>query len=282
MHTYLNMSGTDTAKRTAATSAAQTAAIASATRNGYTNGVSGATVPTPIVSYMQSGARVKVSMTAPHANAFSRVYGQNSWNVSVEATAVTGTIDTANGALPWTMSVNAFNGNGSPKYGSNNPQDFGETNGDYPTSELDIAWTDFNGANNVNSSEVSAIISGANVVTATFTGGQYLGQHNQGNHTTLYDDVDTHLSGHTFAVPVVGPGPCAAPQQANVGGCFVGWAMFHVISASGGSTKNIRGYFANDFTASPLSVGECPANPTTPCGVITAGSFDNLIVRLDD
>ena len=71
-----------------------------------------------------------------------------------------GVIDTATGAAPWTMSIDAFNSDGSPKYTSANPQDFGETNGDYPISGLDIAWTDFNGFNNVNTNEVKNIING--------------------------------------------------------------------------------------------------------------------------
>jgi len=275
---YMNTSGS-VAVRTAA---AKAAALASAAKNGYTNGVNGASVPTPTVTLLQSGASVRVSLTAPHANTFSRVYGQNSWDVSVEAAAITGTIDTAVGAAPWTMSTLAFNPNGSPKYGASNPQNFGETNGDYPTSQLDIAWTDFNGSNNANSSEISSIIEGSNVVTATFTTGQYLGQHNQGDHTTLYQDVQQYLSGDTLPVPIVGPGPCKAPQQSNLGGCFVGWALFYVLSADGGTKKHITGYFTGNFVQTPLSVGECPANPTSPCGAIIAGSFDNLVVRLDD
>jgi hypothetical protein len=129
---------------------------------------------------------------------------------------------------------------------------------------------------------VSSIINGTNVVTATFITGEYLGQHNQGNHTTLYGDVNQYLAGDTLPVPIVGPGPCKAPQQSNVGGCFVGWALLYIISADGGSDKHIRGYFTGNFTQTPLSVGECPINPTSPCGVITEGSFDNLIVRLED
>ena len=276
---YLNCIGCTVAQRT---TAAQNAAVAAATRNGYTNGTNGVTLPTPTVTLLASGARVTVNLTAAHPNTFARVLGINTWNVSVTASAITGTVDTAVGAAPWTMSINAFNPDGTPKYGSSNPQDFGESNGDYPTSALDIAWTDFNGNNNVNSSEVSGIISGSNVVTATFAYGQYLGQHNQGNHSTLYGDVDQYLSGETIPVPVVGSGPCNAPQQAHTDGCFKGWAFFHVISASGGSSKTIRGYFADDFVSSPLSVGDCPANPTVPCGTVTNGSpFDNLIVRLE-
>jgi hypothetical protein len=275
---YMNAGGT-VANRTAA---AEAAAIAAATRNGYTDGVNGAVVPTPVVDLMQSGARVRVTITAPHANTFSRVYGADSWDVSVEAAAETGVIDTAIGAAPWTMSIDAFNPDGTPKYDEDNQRDFGETNGDYPTSHLDIAWTDFNGADNVNTNEVRSIINGSNVVTATFTSGQYLGQHNSGNHTALYEDVNAYLAGDDIPVPIVGPGPCAAPQQSNLGGCFVGWAMFHVVSAQGGSDKAITGYFTGNFHSLPMSVGECPENPTSPCGVITEGSFDNLIVRLVD
>lgn len=278
---YMNTTGS-VAVRTAA---ATTAAIAAATRNGYTNGVNGASVPTPTVTLLQSGARVRVSVTAAHPNAFARVFGQNSWNVSVEAAAVTGTIDTGTGAAPWTMSMLAFNSDGTPKYDATHQQDFGCHgcgNLDYPNSAIDIAWTDFNGGNNVTSSEVNSIITGSNVVTATFINGEYLGQHNNGDHTTLYGDVNQYLSGHTLPVPIVGPGPCKAPQQANTGGCFVGWALFYVVSASGDNDKIITGYFTGNFTQTPLSVGECPANPTSPCGVITEGSFDNLVVRLDD
>ena len=77
------------------------------------------------------------------------------------ATAVAGTIDTAVGAAPWTMSIEAFNADGTPKYTASNPQDFNETNNDYPVSGLDLAWTDFNGFNNVNANEVKDIIDGA-------------------------------------------------------------------------------------------------------------------------
>lgn len=277
---YMNTSG-PVAMRTAA---AQAAAIAAATRNGYTNGVNGASVPTPTVTLRSTGARVRVSITAPHGNTFSRVYGQNSWDVSVEAAAIAGTVDTAVGAAPWTMSADAFNPDGSPKYGIDNPRAFGETNGDYPTSELDIAWTDYNGNNNVNSSEVESIVAGSNIITATFTTGEYLGQHNTGNHTTLFQRVDSDLSGDTLPVPIVGPGPCAPPQESYTGGCFVGWALFYIISADGGDAKAITGYFTDTFVQQPLTIGECPSppDPANPCGVITEGSFDNLVVRLED
>ncbi len=230
---YMNATGNATAKTTAAVAAAR----AAATRNGYTHGANGVTVNVT-VTLLASGANVQVDINKPHPNSFSRVIpGQGSWDVSVTATSTAGVIDTAIGAAPWTMSIAAFNPDGTPKYTSVNPQDFGEGNGDYPTGELDIAWTDFNGDNNVNTSEVRAIIDGSNVVTATFHFDQYLGQHNQGNHTALYGDVNSSLSGHDVPIPIVGDGPCAPNGQ--VSGCFKGWAIFHVISAHGGSQKTI-------------------------------------------
>lgn len=275
---YLNTNGTVAAR----TAAAQAAAIASATGNGYTNGVNGTTMATPTVVLGQTGAWVTVSLTKPHVNSFARVLGATSWDVSVTATAETGSISQAVGAAPWTMSIDAFNADGSPKYDVDNPQQFNETNDDYATSALDIAWTDFNGGNNVNTNEVENIINGSNVVTATFIDGQYLGQHNNGNHTALYTAVQNYLAnGDPIPVPVTGPGPCNAPQQTALGGCFLGWAMFQVTGASGGSDKYIAGYFTGNFTALPLSVGECPPNPTSPCGLPdTTSPFDRLVVVL--
>jgi Flp pilus assembly protein TadG len=268
------------------TSAAIAGAQAAASRNGYAHGAGGASVAVT-VDLLSSGGRVRVGLTAPHQNSFARVMGMNSWNVSVSAAADAGLVDTGYGAAPWTMNIGAFNADGSPKYTSSNPQDFGDANGDFPISPTDIAWTDFNGSNNVNTNEVRGIINGSNVVTETITEGQYIGQHNQGNHTALYSDVDQYLSGHDVPVPVVGPGDpnCNAPEQAHQDGCFLGWAMFHVISADGASSKTIRGYFLGDFISQPLSVGQCTAamQAAGTCGLIdTASPFGAYIVRLSE
>ena len=79
------------------------------------------------------------------------------WNVTTTATALAGFPDTGGGAGPFIFSIGAFNDDGTPKYQTST--DFGETNGDVPTSEKDMAWTNY-GTGNVNSSEVSDIISG--------------------------------------------------------------------------------------------------------------------------
>jgi hypothetical protein len=270
-----------------ATAAAEAAARAAATRNGYTHGTASAAV-TVTVELLSAGVSVHVGVSAPHHNTFARIVpGQSQWQVTTEATAITGSIDTATGAAPWTMHVDAFPG-GSVPYGPSNPQDFGEANGDHPVNALDIAWTDYNGFNNVNTSEVRAIIEGTNVINATFDWDQYLGQHNNGNHTALYSDVQTHLAGRNVPVPIVGP-PTAPNTTCNgttyTNGCFKGWAMFHVISASGGSDKHIRGYFVPDgFQRSPLTVGECTAEQqaNNQCGVIETNVFGAYTVRLTD
>lgn len=277
---YLNTNGNVAAR----TSAAQAAALATATKNGYTSGVGGVVIPTPAVTLGTTGATIKVNISAPHVNSFARVLGADVWTVSVTASAVGGSADTGIGAGPWTMHIDAFHANGKPKYTASNPTNFGEVNGDYPASATDISWTDYNGFNNVNSSEVNNIIDGTNVVTATFQIGQYLGQHNNGNHTTLYQGVQDVLAGETIPIPIVGPPVAPATTCTNpttyTNGCFKGWALFHVVSAQK-NDKQITGYFTDSFVAFPLSVGECPPNPTSPCGLPSGSSpFNNLLVRL--
>ncbi|NJD27679.1 MAG: hypothetical protein FIA92_05225 [Chloroflexi bacterium] len=270
-----------------ATNAATAAAYAAATTNGYTTG--GIVTVSAAVDLLSSGAEVRVNITKPHPNSFSRVMGFASWDVSVTAAARAFVVDTAIGAAPWIMNINAFNPDGTPKYTAANPHAFGEANGDYPISPTDLAWTDFNGNDNVNTNEVSDILAGSNVVTATFQFGQYLGQHNQGNHTALYGDVQTYLASTQAVVPVpiVGPGnpDCEYGPPGHPDGCFYGWAFFKVLGASGGSSKTITGYFLEEFKSQPLSVGQCtPAMEAAgTCGIITdSNPFGAYVVRLSD
>ena len=123
------------------------------------------------------------------------------------------------GASPFIFSIGAFDNDGTPNYQT--PTDFGETNGDVPTSDLDFAWTNY-GTGNLNTTEVDDIIQGGRDIDKTLTYGEYIGQHNNGNHTSLFQDVDTYLSGLDLPVAIV-----------DNNGNFMGWATFHVISASG-------------------------------------------------
>jgi hypothetical protein len=284
---YMNTPDTVAARTAAAIAAAQ----ASAAKNGYTGGADGASVGVE-VTLMSSGANVRVNLTDAHPNSFARIIpGNETWDVSVTAMAWAGVIDTAIGAAPWTMHIDAFNDDGSPKYDISNPQNFGTECEDYPTNGLDMSWTDFNGFDNVNSAEVKNILDGTHVVTATFDltqGGQYLGQHNNGCHTTLWGDTQAEVAGRDVPVPIVGP-PTAPHTTCNgttyQNGCFKGWAMFHVTSASGGSDKIITGYFLENFRSAPLTVGECtPAQAAAgTCGLIVDTSdLDTYHVRLTD
>ena len=229
-------------------SAATARAKSVADRNGFTDGDPGTTVG--VTFDFSDGAAVKVDISAPHANNFAGVIGMPTWQVATTATAVAGFPDTATGAAPFIFSVDAFDSNGQPlpQYADrNHPFDFGETNGDVPTSVRDMAWTNY-GTGNLDSHEVAQIIAGDLVITKTLRFGEYIGQHNNGNHTTLYPDVQTHLAGTDVAVPIV-----------DHGGNFQGWATFHVTSAVGASGKDITGYFVTDFVAQNLKVGSCSA-----------------------
>ena len=152
---------------------------------------------------------MSVDVTKPHTNNFARVIlGLDEWDVSVTATAIVRIDNTAVGAAPWIMNIDAFNGDGSPKYTSANPQNFGETNGDYPISGLDLAWTDFNGNNNVNTSEVRKIIDGSNVVTATIDIEPVHRPAQPGqSHRPLSGTVN-HAPGRRQDVPIPITGPC--------------------------------------------------------------------------
>lgn len=219
-------------------------ALATAAGNGYAHGSAGTTVSVAIDT--SNGIAVSVEITGLHRNTIVGLVGMPTWEVTVAATALAGFPDTAHGASPFIFSAEAFGDDGTPLYQT--PTDFGETNGDVPTSQLDFAWTNF-GTGNVNTNEVSAIIDGSLVIDKTLDFGEYIGQYNRGNHTALYGDVDTYM--RDMEVP-------AAIVDAN--GNFVGWSIFHVISASGGSDKHVRGYFVSSFESARLSITACAAN----------------------
>lgn len=224
-----------------------------AQENGYSHASGGTTVGVSID--LSVGANVTVTITSPHRNSFASIAGMNSWDVSTTATARSGFPDTASGAAPIIFSVDAFGANGTPlpQYADpNNPFPFGEGNGDIPNGPGDIAWTNY-GTGNVNSNEVRQIIGGTLVINKTLAFGEYIGQHNNGNHTTLYDSnsqpsVNTSLSGLDLPVPIV-----------DHSGNFQGWATFHVHHAVGGTEKKIYGWFVSPFVNLRLTVGACAA-----------------------
>lgn len=226
------------------TSSAEARAWTVTGENGFTDGSGGTLVTVGIDT--SNGIVASVDISSPHKNTIVGALGMPSWLVSTHAEAIAGFPDTAAGAAPFIFSIGAFANDGTPTYQTDT--DFGEGNGDVPNSPLDIAWTNY-GTGNVNTSQVRDIISGDTVINKTLQYGEYIGQHNNGNHTALFSDVNTYLSGRDVPTPIV-----------DGNGNFMGWAMFHVTSASGGSSKKIRGYFLSNFTTARLKVTACAAN----------------------
>lgn len=231
-----------TGDQTASTAAAR----ANAATNGFTHGTNGTTVE--VLYDFTNGAAVRVNVSSPHRNNFASVVGMPTWAVSTTAKAITGIPDTVSGAAPMIFSVDAFGSNGQPlpQYGNpNSPYPFGDTNNDAPDTPGDFAWTNY-GTGNVNTNQVRNIIEGSLVISKTIDFGEYIGQHNNGNHTALYSDVQDNLAGTDVPVPIV-----------DANGNFQGWATLHIVSATGGSSKDINGYFVSSFLSAQLTVGGC-------------------------
>jgi Tfp pilus assembly protein PilX len=225
-------------------SLATTQARSVSSGNGFTHGANGTVVTVALDT--SNGIAVTVTIDAIHKNAMATLFGMPTWAVTTTATALAGFPDTAYGASPFIFPASAFQADGTPLYQT--PTDFGETNGDIPTSQLDFAWTNY-GTGNLDTTQVDQIILGTYIIDKTIEFGEYIGQHNQGNKNFLYQDVDTYLSGTDVPAAIV-----------DTSGNFVGWATFHVISATGGSSKHVYGYFQASFESARLSITGCSAN----------------------
>lgn len=223
--------------------------------NGYPDAVGSMVVTVDSQPYGTAGGHtVKVDVHDKHQNAFAGMIGMPTWDVTVTATAVVGPGGAARGVAPIAFRNDIFvNGSGEalPLYSDPaHPFTWGETNGDIPNSVADIAWTVFSQPENLPTSTVVNIISGSDQLSRPLTFGQYIGQHNNGNHTAIYNAVNQYLIGQTLTVPIV-----------DNAGRFQGWGMFHVVSAAGGSAKDVTGYFTSGFSEDLdvcMTSSECP------------------------
>lgn len=248
--------------------AAVSAARESARLNGYEHGVGGITVDVSIDT--TAGARVTVDIDAPHENTFARIVGANTWQIATTATAETGFPDTAIGAGPMLFNVAAFDtddGTPLPLYGDpNNPFTFAHgqgQSGDAPAGPGNMSWTDYSGDTNDNTSTVRNIIRGETPVDVTLDRGQYIGQHNNGQHADLFEEVDTWLVPMDIPVPIV-----------DENGLFQGWATFHVTSASR-PDKTVTGYFKSNFVQQRLTIRSCSIDVDCP---VYLGSYSLKLV----
>lgn len=238
--------------------AAQAKGEAVAAQNGFDIATAGVTVN---LVWSSNDTVVRVNIGAAHRNNFASVVGMSTWQVSTTAAVNVGIPDTTIGGAPFIFNSRAFTDPGGmplPKYNDPNaPFSFGDGNGDVPNDPDDIAWTCYGTCGNVDSATVRAMINGTSPVSVTldptvdFT--QYIGQQNNGNHSTLYGEVQDYLAGEDVAVPIV-----------DDNGLFQGWATFHVTSTNQGDKKLI-GYFQSPFDqATALKVVGCSGNCPKP------------------
>jgi hypothetical protein len=134
---------------------------------------------------------------------------------------------------------------------------------------LNVAWTNL-GTGNVSSSDVKNALDGSAPINADLALNDYVGQSNNGVQNDLFDtnspmqpSVNTTLAGLDVSVPIVGP-PTAGNTTCNDGshvvGCFQGWALFHVVSATklgSGDAGTITGYFLSGITRSASASDVC-------------------------
>ncbi|HEY3523112.1 MAG TPA: pilus assembly protein TadG-related protein [Candidatus Limnocylindrales bacterium] len=225
---------------------ATAAADSTAAANGFTDGTDGTSIS---VAYdYSSGVMVTVGISALHPNAFTPVVGIDAWTVSTTSTAQAGFPDMAYQATPFMGSIHVFDNNGDPlpQYSDpDNPFAFNDSNGDVPEDVNDIAWTNY-GTGNLDTTTVDNMIKGTQVVNVTLDYGDYIGQHNNGNHTTLYTDVQNYMVGDVVPVPIV-----------DDNGNFQGWATFHITGADDGSVKHLYGYYEKGFTGADVALSTC-------------------------
>jgi Flp pilus assembly protein TadG len=271
---------------------ATAAARAAAAANGYNHGSGGVTVNVAVTS-----TTVKVDITAPHANYFAGVVGQPTWDVSVTATALAGIPKNFTGVAPFILSQEIFDpvtGEPYAPYTVTSGVDFTKTTGqgsDTPLTTFNLAWTNL-GTGNVSSNDVKDALDGSAPINANLDINDYVGQKNNGVQNDLFDtnsamqpSVNTTLAGKDVAVPIVGP-PTTGPgtfcnDGSHTDGCFRGWALFHVISATkrgSGDEGTITGYFKTGITRSASASEVCAVTDAT-CGGFFHGIY---VIKLID
>lgn len=237
----------------------QATARSIASKNGYVDGVNGASVevvcvncPGQALDAAVDGVQVTVNINAPHRNNFASIVGMSTWNVSTTATSKTGWPNTAHGPGPFIVSITTFDpGTGRPRSctGKTDKCDLGHPVSDIPTTPTEFTWTDFGydtkclETGNVNDSELQNYLDGSANFSITFVVGCYIAQHNNGVMNNIVARLQA-LAPITFPVPIV-----------DAAGKYVGWASFVLTSADpGGRNGILTGYFETGVQSARLDV----------------------------
>ena len=214
---------------------ATTRARTIAATNNFTNGSARPSVD--VVIDTTNGVSVAVTIQSPHRNSFlGRARDDELGRHDHAPPRWPASPTRAGGAGPFIFSIGAFNDDGTPKYQT--ATDFGETQRRRPDQRARHRLDELRHRQRQHVRGRRHHRRRRASINETLDYGEYIGQHNNGNHTALYGDVDTYLSGKEMPVAIV-----------DASGNFMGWAMFHVNSASGGSNKHINGYFLSSFAS---------------------------------
>lgn len=204
-----------------------------ASQNGYPNG--GSVVVTVTSSPIgTAGVRYVVTVNKPHRNNFAGLLGQPVWQVSATATAIAGTPNAAQGAMPLIFNKEAFESPHDP----NAFEEYtlpGTGNEDVPQDATSFNWTIYCTASgsecNGNSDGVRDLINqfGEDKIISL---NDDIGPLNAGSHTTLFNAMEQWDSGWVFPVAIV-----------DDDGQMIGWALFELQTVQGGSRKTLIGRF---------------------------------------
>ena len=221
-----------------ATTTAQTIAAA----NGYVDGQDNTTVSVSFPS-----GTIRVDVTRPHRNYFSGLLGFSSWNVSATAAVRAGIPNGVFGAMPIIFNRDAFDD--PENRNKDTPKAFdepGTSTQDVPQGVGQFNWTVFCTASgnpcNGNTELVAELIQNEGV-NKTIWVGDDIGPLNAGSHTADFNALADKV-GQPFPVAIV-----------DNAGELVGWAWFHVTGSVGGATKQVSGWFEDQFMEPPFVVG---------------------------
>jgi hypothetical protein len=223
--------------------AARTAARTIAAANGYVHG-SDSTVVDMTSANTGAGREFVVTISKPHRNYFAGIVGMPTWEVSATATTKSGWPNAAYGAMPIIFNQMAFDQHGAgPSSETTYPQAGVTGPNPAPQDGDTFNWTMYCDSCNADTSTVTSLIDGGGLATVV-TLDDKLDPLNSGVHNPLYDSLAAEI-GNEFPVPIV-----------DSDGNMVGWAMFHLTDAVGGSTKSISGYFVSPVDASNLVIDD--------------------------
>ncbi len=238
-YAYVNPPTAESPSAESPSAAAQRVAAA----NGYLNGQDNTTVTVTINS-----DSIVVDVTRPHRNYFSGLMGFSSWDVSTTAAVRAGIPNGAYGAMPIIFNEDAFHD--PTNRDKNAPKSFDEPgtgSEDVPQGNEQFNWTVFCVANgnpcNANTNLVNDLIDTEGTTRTIWLDDDDIGPLNAGSHTALFDSLADKVN-RPFPVAIV-----------DDEGVLVGWAWFHLTGSVGGSTKQISGWFDDQWNEPPFKIG---------------------------